>query len=101
MPFVVTMERERYAYPWGNDTFSYEVDEVGPAFMGSGSLGKAQMQVEFHRGQWLMQAHVDDPLRSRGQWWPAQECVFHASSLPLQGLIGEALLPDIGPIGVV
>ena len=101
MPFVVKPEQTTDAYPWGNDTFSYEVDELGPTFMRNSSMGVAEMQLEFHHGQWLAQARVDDLLRSRGQWWPDDECVFHASSLPLQGLIGEALLPDIRPMGVV
>ena len=76
-------------------------DALAPVFMQLNDSGWPFMQMEFHKGHWMCAGWLAGAGPWWGAWWPRDECDFHASSLPLASLVGEALEADIAPFGVV
>lgn len=90
-------QKESRGYEW--DIVPH--DALAPVFMQLNDSGWPFMQMEFHKGHWMCAGWLAGAGPWWGQWWPRDECDFHASSLPLASLVGEALEADIAPFGVV
>ena len=90
-------QKESRGYEW--DIVPH--DALAPVFMQLNDSGWPFMQMEFHKGHWMCAGWLAGAGPWWGGWWPRDECDFHASSLPLASLVGEALEADIAPFGVV
>lgn len=90
-------QKESRGYEW--DIMPH--DALAPVFMQLNDSGWPFMQMEFHKGHWMCAGWLAGAGPWWGEWWPRDECDFHASSLPLASLVGEALEADIAPFGVV